>query len=71
MMSGIKDYHMSTLGKRFHRQLGRLLSLRVGLFRGSNLADAREALNYYMPIVQQAKLELLIDDIAGGGKFEC
>lgn len=70
LLSAIKDYHKSNRGQEFHRKLGRFLALRVGFLR-TGLSDysAMEQLSFYMPIEQQAKLELLIDDFACGAKI--
>jgi len=38
MMKGIKSFHKSTKGKKFHRALGRFLSTRLPLAKGSLLA---------------------------------
>lgn len=76
MMRGIKSYHRSTEGKRFHRNLGNFLATR--LFRkdegisGAALYEAAKAvtsarthlyieLQYYHQLMEQYEVEALIE----------
>lgn len=66
LMTGIKNYHQSSKGQKFHRQLGRFLSLRARLFNSPAQGEV-----YYMSVVDQANLELLNDELAELGKNRC
>lgn len=76
ILKGIKRFHKSTQGKRFHRQLGRFLALRD--FKGplayreardlvmpisSVLTHAFLEQDYFMPLSEQINYELFCDEV--------
>jgi hypothetical protein len=75
MMRGIKAYHRSTDGKRFHKRLGRFLASRITkndenivLEALKGLASAKTTLltelEFYHPLTEQMELESFVVDYA-------
>lgn len=75
MMKGIKSYHKSTEGKRFHKRLGRFLASRLtrndenGILeylKGVSTAKTTliTELEFYHPLVEQVELEEMVLEYA-------